>query len=223
MKLLASFISIFFCHTFLVSSSILKPHEVWWHNSVIDQKQQVAAYGLYGPINAYSRIIFRHYLKKCNYESMLDIPCGFCTEYAGLQQDNIAITYYGIDIAQPLVELAQEKGLMVVHGSIEDIPYPDSYVDLCYARHIFEHIPSYEIALNELMRVARKEVLIIFSLKPTINADQICLWHGIYFNRYNKNALECFCKNNLKVSHLVWQEVNGQEIILHIYLCHKHS
>ena len=199
-------------------SIILKPHEMPWHNFTEKKTSHHACSLLYGDVNAPSRTIARRYIKSCGYTTMLDIPCGFCTEYAGLQQDEVPITYYGIDIAQELVRLGQQKGLTVIQGSIEQIPYPDSFVDLCYARHIFEHILSYEEALNELIRVADKEVLIIFSITPSAKPDLIKLWKNIYLNHYNKTAFEAVCLLNNKVHGLSWQPVNHRETILHIYL-----
>jgi ubiquinone/menaquinone biosynthesis C-methylase UbiE len=173
---------------------------------------------LYGDVNAESRVVARRYIKSCNYTSILDIPCGFCTEFVGLQQDAIALQYYGVDISQGLVELANQKNLSVIQASIEEIPYPDSFVDLCYARHIFEHIISYEKALNELIRVANKEVIIIFSIIPSAKPNSIRLWNGIYFNHYNKASFETLTLVNQKVHRIAWQAINHQEIMLHIYL-----
>jgi ubiquinone/menaquinone biosynthesis C-methylase UbiE len=189
---------------------------VWWNKA---KSTSSHLYDLYGRINASSRLRAREYIKKMNYASILDIPCGFCTEYSGLINDQIVIDYYGIDIAESLVENAQKQGIKVIRASIEAIPYAELSFDLCYARHIFEHLSYYQKALSELIRVAIKEVIIIFSLKPHNNPDVIYLpYRTFYYNQYNKQKLERYIFEHKKVRKILWEDVNEYEIILHIYL-----
>lgn len=170
-------------------------------------------------MNAPSRLKARAYIKKINYVSILDIPCGFCTEYSGLINDHIVIDYWGIDIAELLIENAQKQGIKALCASIEAIPYSDLSFDLCYARHIFEHLAYYQKALSELIRVARKEVIIIFSLKPHNNPDIIQLLYGkFYYNCYNKQQLEHYIFRHKKVRQILWDDINEVEVILHIYI-----
>src|SRR5260221_13744977 len=94
-------------------------YERWWQGIV--EKKPFYCHGLYGSANAESRRVFRSYLKTKNYKNILDVPSGFCAEYAGFLQDSIVIDYYGVDIAFYLVNKAREKNLCVVHGTIENI------------------------------------------------------------------------------------------------------
>lgn len=194
----------------------LQPHEVWWDKAT---PTEIQLYHLYGAIHAESRIKARAHICNMHYRSVLDIPCGFCTEYDGFMQDHIAIDYYGIDIAQALVDDAQKQGLHVLQASIEAIPYADATFDVCYARHILEHLTYYQRALSELIRVARKEVMVIFSLKPHNEPDNIVFLYGaFYYNRYNRTQLEHYIYSHKKVKYIEWDNVNRIETIVHIYL-----
>lgn len=209
----------------LVSSSMvlgeeLKFYEQWWQDIV--EKRPYYCYGLYGLVDAESRILFRNYLKTKQYRNILDIPSGFCVEYAGLLQDHIPIDYYGVDISPYLVNRAQQENICVVKGTIENIPYPDRFFDVCYARHIFEHLSHYEKAVDELIRVARYEVVIIFSLKPWDKEDRTTLLGAtLYYNCYNKNKLESLIFSHQQVYGIVWDDINAQEVMLHIYINNK--
>lgn len=198
----------------------LKVHELWWTNNV-DSQMNIFQNWL-GDEEAPSRIHARDYINKKGYKTILDIPCGLCTEYFGYKKDNINIAYCGMDITEKLILRAQSLGVPVLQGTIEKIPFPDSYFDICYARHILEHLSSYEQALSELIRTAQKEVLVIFFIVPHEgdNFINLTLCDGcyVYHNTYNKSQLESFVFTHPKVENICWEKIGSQEEMLHIYL-----
>ncbi len=175
-----------------------------------------------GDKDAQSRVVVRNYVKQKGYRSLLDIPSGLSIDYHSLKQDNTNIQYFGIDITDSLVKKARDKGINVQQGSIEKIPMEDASVDICYARHILEHLSYYEKALKELVRVAKKEVLVVFFIKPTKKDDVIDLawvsFNQCYHNYYNQKRLEDYVTSLEGVDHFTWENVNKDENILHIYL-----
>lgn len=204
----------------MIIADELKEHEQWWTNNLSAYIGQFESW--LGDENAASRICARAHIKDLGYKSILDIPCGLCAEYFGYEKENMEIQYLGMDITVQLVNRGRALGIPVLLGNIEKIPCDDSSFDVCYARHILEHLPSYETALNELIRVAKKEVLVTFFMIPTPESTLIegaylqgCL---LYHNRYNKSCLEDFIKQNQKVRRIAWESVSNAESILHIYL-----
>lgn len=110
----------------------------------------------------------------------------------------------------------------VVLGRIQNIPANDSSFDVTYSRHILEHLDSCEQALTELVRVAKKEVIIVFFINPIEGeSDEIVTgWadgYPIYHNRYSKTKIEKFLNLLPKVKKIFWEDVPGtNESLLHI-------
>lgn len=198
----------------------LKHHEQWWQNNIDTQIKTLEKW--LGDINAQSRVSMRKHIQEKGYKTILDIPAGLCTEYFGYKKNNIAIEYLGIDITPKLVDRGKELGVPIQQGSIEAIPLPDNRVDVAYARHIVEHLDYYEKAVDELIRVAHKEVIVIFFIKPSHKADNIrsSKRNGdvLYHNIYNKKTIEQFVCFHPKVRNIEWEDINIDEIVLHIYL-----
>jgi ubiquinone/menaquinone biosynthesis C-methylase UbiE len=220
LKLLVIFIFSLLQNVLIFGKIVLKPHEQWWEKNLEHKLDHFTIW--LGDVNADSRVKMKQYIKNKGYKSLLDIPCGLCTEYFSYLKDGIKIDYYGVDITENLVKRAESQHINVKQGSIENIPFADSSVEICYARHILEHLDYYKLAVNELIRVAAKEVSIIFFMKPTENKDIIdqAMVDGalLYHNHYNKTKLEDFIKANNKVDSFYWQDLNNNENVIHIYL-----
>ncbi len=197
----------------------LQPHEQWWTENV--ETKMSLFHGWLGAENALSRVAVRKYIFEKKYTSLLDIPCGLCDDFFGYKKDGITIEYYGVDITPFLVEKAKKLGINAIQGSIEKIPYPDSFVNVCYSRHILEHLEYYEKAINELIRIAEKEVIVVFFLPFAEHGDQIKIKtvdsKPIYHNSYDKEKLTQYILANKKVANIVWQNLKT-EWILHINL-----
>jgi ubiquinone/menaquinone biosynthesis C-methylase UbiE len=220
--LIKSFTLLLICIANFCIAEPSKEHEQWWTRN--EDKFDVFN-GWLGTGDAASRVVSREHIKTLGYTKVLDVPCGTCTEYFAYKANHIAIEYTGLDITRYLVARAQAMGINAVEGSIENIPFNDSSFELVYARHILEHLDYYHLALNECIRVAEKEVLVVFFIPPGEGeGDKISYANvdgaGLYHNRYNKEALVNFVNQNLKVDHLEWENIGelGTEVILHIYL-----
>ncbi len=200
-----------------------KPHEIWWQEKLADPKMMTTFQGWLGDINAPSRLAARSYIMSKQYKSILDLGCGLCTELDGYIKSNYPIEYFGVDITERLVEAAKKREINCVLGSAENIPMVNCSVDVVYARHLLEHLSYYENAIVEMVRCAKKEVVVVFFMKPHEQPDHInyALYNGcyLYHNCYDKKKMDHFIGKLFRVKSVNWQDVNNAaETILHIVL-----
>jgi ubiquinone/menaquinone biosynthesis C-methylase UbiE len=213
---------------FILSSftniAAIEPYELWWENALENTVSIDMFKSWLGDVEADTRVLMRNYVKKNNFKSILDIPCGLCTDYYGFLKDNISIEYLGVDITKKLVNRALEFSIPAKEGNIEELSFETGSFEFVYARHILEHLPSYEKALKELIRVASSEVYIVFFIKPQddllenkINLD-VTGHAKLYHNMYKKNEINDFLNSQKEVLRFDWEDANSNEIILHIHI-----
>ncbi len=217
----AIYLLFFVLFTTVVSAK--RPCEQWWEQTLEDKVSLETFRDWLGNAQAPSRKTFRNYIKERGYTSMLDAACGLCIDYWGIQNEEIAIKYTGLDVTERLVSANCTNGVNVVLGSIESIPFEDGAFELTYGRHILEHLEGFETALDELIRCASKEALVTFFLIPsarTHNTISVGLDNGypIYHNVYSKWRIERHIENNPKVDHYRWERVGDREEYLHVHI-----
>ncbi len=199
----------------------VEEHEQWWQQC-LENRVSIATFEEWlGNYNSKSRVAMRRHIKEKGYKSILDVPSGLCIDYFGLNHDGITIAYQGVDITPKLVDLAQKQNLSVIQGDIKSLPFLDNQFEICYSRHILEHLDSYEQAINSLIRVASREVFITFFIQPKdtqVIRSALVDGYLLYHNIYCKPELEHFIQSNPKVSKMEWEEVDENEVILHIYV-----
>lgn len=69
-------------------------------------------------------------------------------------------TVYGLDIEKPK-DFSEADGYTFVSGSVENIPFPDNAFDVVVCTHVLEHVRDLNKAMQELLRVAEKRLLIV--------------------------------------------------------------
>ncbi len=105
---------------------------------------------------------------------VLDAACGGAINYETFTKMGLDIHYTGIDRTPKLLEAARRRypNIDVRQGYVEEMPFNDGEYDVTILRHILEHLEEqYEVAVNEALRVASKEVIVVFFLTPT-NAEE---------------------------------------------------
>lgn len=208
--------------SFLYANITLEKHEQWWEFECIKKSQYEQFAKWIGDEKEISRILAREHIVAHNYQSILDVPCGLCVDFDVLKKNNPQLNYQGMDITSSFVVRAKNLNIPVLQGKIQKIPFPDSSFDIAYSRHILEHLDSYQEAIKELVRVAKKEVLVVFFIIPTNNVDDrivspVIDGYPIYHNHYSKTKIESFLLTLSKVKRFTWQTVaNTTECILHI-------
>ncbi len=109
-------------------------------------------------------------IKETVWLNILDIPCGNCVMYEVLKNYIPDIDYWGVDLTQQLLDVSLElypelKGRLS-KGYIQRTWFDDNKYDVVIARHIFEHIPDWQEAMEECLRIASKYVYFVFYLPP---------------------------------------------------------
>lgn len=165
----------------------------------------------------------KSYCRECYYQSVLNIPCGVGGDYWVFKSINPDIEYLGIDVTEKIVERNTECGIPVLKGDIEHLPLADNQFDFCFVRHILEHLPSYHKSIHELIRIAGKEVLIVFFLRPTESLEEqrnikFIKGHPKFENIYSRSKLEAFILDHPKTKELEWETIDDKNTILHIFL-----
>lgn len=210
--------------TLLISGSLYayepKAHEQWWHANCTEKITLYRQW--YGDADTKERIIICKYLKNKEYQSILDVGCSLCSLFFAIKKEKVAIDYTGLEVTKAFVDRAAKFGIPVMHGSVEELPCKDDSYDCVYMRHVLEHLEYYEKAITQMIRVAKKEVIISFFKHPNnwmsdtieiVKVDSMPLYH----NQYNKLKIDTFVKQNPKVDSLKWDYI-GSDYVLCITL-----
>jgi SAM-dependent methyltransferase len=95
---------------------------------------------------------------------VLEIGVGTGRFAEPLQKEGIDLM--GIDISEVMLNKAVKKGLdNLIFGDCCTLPFKDSSIDTVLSVHVLHLLPDYESALNEIARVAKRELLSILYKK----------------------------------------------------------
>lgn len=180
----------------------------WWDNNTNEEQML----GWVGDYTASSKVVSRKHIIGKRYKSILDCGAGLCSEYYGYKADGYKIKYSAIDGCEKFVERAKNVGINIVLAELDHIPFPDNSFDVVYIRHVLEHLPRYEDALKEAIRVTKKEVVVVFFIPPTDKEDAINFDGALYHNFYNKDKMVSFLYSLPEVDKIETQDV-GNEVI----------
>lgn len=206
-----------------MSSSEEMAEQTWWNHNIGTRLDEFK--GWVGDGSAPSKVYMARYLKGVNgellsYRTLLDAGCGNATFYDTLQKENVdGLEYTGADSCVYFVEDNRKRGIQMIQTDIRKIPVEDRVYDVVFSRHTFEHQPTVEIILQELIRIAKKEMCHIFFLKPA--EKQIINWDAttnLYHNTYSRPDIEQLLLRHPRVKTWKWVNLNEQECVLHVYL-----
>jgi ubiquinone/menaquinone biosynthesis C-methylase UbiE len=91
---------------------------------------------------------------------VLEVGCG-----TGLILERVAKfakSVRGIDLSPGMLERARERGLDVVEGSADALPFPNESFDVAYSFKVLAHVPDVERCLAEMFRVVRPGGRVVF-------------------------------------------------------------
>jgi ubiquinone/menaquinone biosynthesis C-methylase UbiE len=173
-----------------------------------------------------TKTYLREHLAAIGYRTMLDAAAGLCVQWDALRDEGSPIEYQAIDSCRQLVEQAAARGVPVIHGDIEDLPWPAAHFDAVVAQHVLEHLASYEKAMTELARVARRELVIVFFLVPHQQQGTIAQFDGLLYNNiYSRPEIEAHVAQVPRFAGLRWVSVERRpsngipcDAVLHVTL-----
>ena len=106
---------------------------------------------------------------------VLDLACGTCVNWEVFKNAGVKCQYVGMDRTEGmLAEASRRYGTEInLHrGYVQETLMPDGFADIVIMRHILEHLQEgYESAIREGLRVASKELVVVFFLDPA-NAEE---------------------------------------------------
>lgn len=193
----------------------------WWNKYINDKRSNRLGEFLTWilPFEEGTRSRIRKYVKECGYSSFLDVGCGLAVEFFGFIHDNNPVKYTGLDSCQYFIDSNRWVGIPMVEANMETrLPLADNSYQCVYGREIIEHLSYYYIAIDEFIRVAEKEAIIIWFINPDDQKDQIKYTkeEDVFHNRYNIGKLERFIFSNPKVDRIIWEKPSKGGAVLHI-------
>ena len=183
--------------------SQVNPQDLWFN---LPDSPTLCRGGSNGPAHPSQLYAIKKYLKTGM--SFLDYGAGSATTYEALKKDGWSVyslvthptifagkllIYRGLDIIEKNTKWCQENfpgGDFKYNPILHKIDEPDKSFDVVYSRHVVDHMESFEKALDEHKRVAKKLVIVI-------------LWTGLI------DGDEHQIKN---ITRQWWEDSNGEEV-----------
>lgn len=100
---------------------------------------------------------------------VVDAACGTCVNFETFKSMGVRCQYIGVDRTQGMLDESAKRyqGISVMPGYVQELPLEDASADIVIMRHILEHLEEgYEDAIREGLRVANKELVLVFFLDP---------------------------------------------------------
>lgn len=197
-------------------------HQTWWNEHAAARIDEFRSW--VGDASAPSKVYMATYLKDLpSYRTLLDAGCGTGTFYDTLKEAGLSISYTGADSCQHFIKMNRERHVRILDSDLRRLPVPDGTFDIAFSRHTFEHQPDVEDILNELIRVAKKEMCHIFFIKPLVgvNQQEHINWDAntnLYHNTYTRAKIESLLLAHRRVSFWKWVDINEKECALHVIL-----
>lgn len=157
----------------------------WWNNNIETRMSDFKSW--IGDFNQPSKIYCRNYIANKQYKSVIDAGCGLASDYFGFKNDQYEINYIGLDSCTYLVNLNKKHDIPMIEAELNaDLPLSDNSYECVYCREVLEHLPYYEKTISEFVRIAAKEILIVFFIKPLEESE----WEEEIKNKIEKQKNE---------------------------------
>jgi ubiquinone/menaquinone biosynthesis C-methylase UbiE len=177
-----------------------------------------------GGVDHPSRVRIRERVAQCNYESALDCGAGLGLDWIQFSNIPYEFTYQGIEPSNEMRAAAERMAVRyekpvppITSGAIDKIPFDNDKFDLVYCRHVFEHLPRIDVAVSEMVRAARLEVIVVFFMRPGKETYLTRERDGLWQNWWGKEAVEAEFMKHDKVEVFFWETL-GSECLFHAYL-----
>ena len=188
--------------------------------------------GANGPKHPSQLYAVRGYVRQG--ENFLDYGSGSATTLEAIRKElpDLKLNYLGVDIVPKFTEWCQKHfpdSKFEVNPSLHKIDQPDRSWDVVYSRHVVDHMESFEGAMEEHLRVAKRLVIVVLWV-PFNNGDEHQIKHIIdqgkvykdeYTNCYSKKKVMEYLDNKktegwnlLMFAEDVGAEVRGHDTVI---------
>ena len=165
-------------------------------------------------------------VNRYNPSSMLDVGCGIGALVQEMQDRNIEVV--GIEINPEYVKQAQELGRNAQLYDGKAIPFGDEAFDTVVSIEVLEHIPDWENTFYEMLRVARRHILISvpnIGLIPHTFKHNVVPWHLLESTHVNFFTKEIWASWLAKIENITVElqnygefVVNGETYYNHVFV-----
>lgn len=207
----------------------INPEELWFNTP---DSASLCRGGGNGPNHPTQLYAIKKYVKPGM--TFLDYGCGSATTWeAMVNADIFPPRYLGLDIIPKNVEWCKENfpaGNWGINLSIHKIDQPDQSWDVVYSRHVVDHMESFEKAMDEHKRVAKKLVIVILWVPFSNNDEHEIknidyrpsggeLYPNEYTNQYSRKKVVKYLTgdpewNLLELREEVGVEVSGHDTVI---------
>jgi len=216
----------------------MNPDELWFNTP---DSNTLCRGGGNGPQHPSQLYAIQKYVEEGS--TFLDYGCGSATTLEALQrawgargvtaQKTPSVLYKGLDIIPKNIEWCKENFKhydFEVNPSIHKIDQPDQSWDVVYSRHVVDHMKSFEDAMDEHLRVAKKLVIVVLWV-PFAEGDEHDvknidyrpsggkLYPDEYTNSYSRKKVMEYLNSKdewelLEVTEDVGSEVSGHDSVI---------
>jgi len=121
-------------------------------------------------------------------KTVLDVGCGAGVDYELLKD---VCEYTGLDVTPKMIELCKQnfpQGVWI-NSDLRSMPFSDKLFDVVYCRAVLEHLDDYRAAIDEMKRVGRSVVIVLFH--PIAEREHIeKIDDNTWNNTYDKRLVE---------------------------------
>ena len=205
----------------------IDPTTLWFHTP---DSPTLCRGGSNGPDHPSQLYAIKKYVN--NTDTFLDYGCGSGTTLEALEKAGlirIAENYLGLDIIPKNIDWCKGQWPLhnfLVNSSIHKLDPPDKSFDVVYSRHVVDHMESFEGAMDEHKRVAKKLVIVILWVGLS-NQDEHQiknidyrpsggqLYPNEYTNIYSKKKVKEYLEGDPEWELLEFNEdVGGNQVIV---------
>ncbi|MEO7990192.1 MAG: class I SAM-dependent methyltransferase [Chryseolinea sp.] len=120
--------------------------------------------------------------KKANEIRFLDI--GASSGYMVEAAKEAGVQAEGIEPSTSGVEAAKARGIILLKGTAEQLPFPDNHFDIVHSHHVFEHVADPLVSAKEAYRVLKPGGLVLIEVPNQF--DNIRFWRDVLFKRVHQ-------------------------------------
>ena len=118
---------------------------------------------------------------------LLDVGCGMGDLLAHLT----GYQAMGVDIAEPYLDVARERGLDVTRAQAEKLPFAASIFDGVVATDVLEHVIDLHAATQEILRVMRKKAHVIVRVPNWAPVEWDDRYGYVHLRTLDEGTLRC--------------------------------